>query len=158
MAGKPVRVFLDSNVILSGLLSDRSAPRLILDLLSLELPGLIGLTGRYNVIEIERNIMKKAPRVLPIYNDYMLKLRLKIVPLPSPAEIVKQSGIVADKDIPVLVSALKGKADYLVTGDKRHFESAKKAGFLPFRIVNPAELLEDLALILKNAADPVEPV
>ncbi len=158
MAGKPVRVFLDSNVILSGLLSDRSAPRLILDLLSLELPGLIGLTGRYNVIEIERNIMKKAPRVLPIYNDYMLKLRLKIVPLPSPAEVVKQSGIVADKDIPVLVSALKGKADYLVTGDKRHFESAKKAGFLPFRIVNPAELLEDLALILKSAADPVEPV
>jgi hypothetical protein len=40
MARHPIKVFLDSNVILSGLLSDRGAPRLILDVLSLRLPVL----------------------------------------------------------------------------------------------------------------------
>jgi predicted nucleic acid-binding protein len=35
MGKKVVRVSLDSNVVLSGLLSERGAPRIILDLLSL---------------------------------------------------------------------------------------------------------------------------
>ena len=35
MATKPVRVFVDSNVVLSGLLSEKGAPRILLDLLSL---------------------------------------------------------------------------------------------------------------------------
>ena len=67
MAKKPVRVFLDSNVILSGLLSYTGSPRLILDLLTMEIPDLVGLTGRYNIVELERNIRKKAPKVLPVY-------------------------------------------------------------------------------------------
>ena len=45
MAKKVVRVFLDSNVILSGLISDRGAPRILLDLISLELPFLNGSPG-----------------------------------------------------------------------------------------------------------------
>ena len=83
MAGKPVRLFLDSNVIISGLLSDRGAPRVILDLLTLRLPGLIGLTGAYNLTEIERNIIRKLPRAVPVYNDYLPRLGLEIIPLPS---------------------------------------------------------------------------
>jgi predicted nucleic acid-binding protein len=150
MAKKPVRVFLDSNVILSGLLTDTGAPRLILDLLSMELPDLIAVTGRYNIIEIERNIRKKALKVLPVYHEYFPKLRIEIVPMPSPADVTKHSGIVADKDTPVLVSAIKGRADFLVTGDKKHFAKVKKAGTLPFRIVNPSEFLESLAALLKE--------
>jgi hypothetical protein len=51
-----VRIFLDSNVILLGLLSERGAPRILLNPLSLRLPFLIGSTGRYNLIEIERKL------------------------------------------------------------------------------------------------------
>ena len=39
------RIFLDSNVIISGLLSAKGAPRIILDMLCLRLPNLHGLTG-----------------------------------------------------------------------------------------------------------------
>jgi predicted nucleic acid-binding protein len=149
MAKKPVRVFLDSNVILSGLLSYTGSPRLILDLLTMELPDLVGVTGRYNIIELERNIRKKAPKVLPVYDEYFPKMRLELVPMPSPAEVTKHSGVVADKDTPVLVSAIKGKVDFLVTGDKKHFEKIKKSVALPFKIMNPAEFLEAFAEILK---------
>jgi predicted nucleic acid-binding protein len=150
MAKKTVRIFLDSNVILSGLLSDTGAPRLILDVLSMELPHLVAITGQFNIIEIERNIRKKAPKVLPIYQEYFPKLRIELVPMPTPAEVTKYSGIIADKDTPVLVSAIKGKADFLVTGDKKHFDKVKKAGTFPFIITNPSDFLEQLAALLKE--------
>lgn len=150
MPKKPVRVFLDSNVILSGLISDTGAPRLILDVLSMNIPGLVAVTGRFNIVEIERNIRKKAPKVLPVYHEYFPKLQLEIMPMPSSAEVAKHSGIIADKDTPVLVSAIKGRADFLVTGDKKHFEKVKKSVGLPFRVVSPAEFLVALTGFLKD--------
>lgn len=141
MAPKAVRVFLDSNVILSGLLSEKGAPRVLLDLLSLGLPFLKGLTGRYNIIEIERNLTKKMPDCLPVYKRYLPKLNLEIIALPSSDEIKKYAGTTADKDIPVLVSALKGKVDFLVTGDKKDFSHFKEKKIFPFKIASPSEFL-----------------
>ena len=97
MGKKVVRVFLDSNVILSGLLSDKGAPRILLDLLSIGPPFLIGLTGRYNLIEIERNIEKKMPGILSVYKEYFPKLNLKIIPLPRKGELREYFGKIADK-------------------------------------------------------------
>lgn len=65
MAGRIVKLFLDSNVILSGLLSDKGAPRIILDILSLNLPFLSGLTGEFNLLEMERNLKKNCPDCFP---------------------------------------------------------------------------------------------
>ena len=141
MEKHPVKVFLDSNVILSGLLSDRGAPRLILDVLSLRLPVLQGATGKYNILEIERNLARKMPNLVPIYRKYMPLLDLEIVPLPSPETIEAMAGQSADKDIPVLASATACHADYLVTGDKKDFAKAKESGEYCFQIVSPAEFL-----------------
>ena len=140
MAKKGVKVFLDSNVIISGLFSDRGAPRVILDLICLELPMLTGATGEYNLIEIERNLTKKMPDVLPVYRKYFAMLNLEVVPLPSSGEINKLSGTTSDKDVPVLVSAINGKVDFLITGDKKDFVKLK--GKYPFRILTPAEFLD----------------
>jgi len=141
MEKHPVKVFLDSNVILSGLLSDRGAPRLILDVLSLRLPVLQGATGKYNILEIERNLARKMPNLVPIYRKYMPLLDLEIVSLPSPETIEAMAGQSADKDIPVLASATACHADYLVTGDKKDFAKAKESGEYCFQIVSPAEFL-----------------
>ena len=82
MGKKVVRVFLDSNVILSGLLSERGAPRILLDLLSLRLPFLIGSTGRYNLIEIERNLKNRMPGIGSVYKRYLPRLNLTVIPMP----------------------------------------------------------------------------
>ena len=136
------RVFLDSNVIISGLLSDRGAPRIILDLLCLDLTPLKGLTGAYNLMEVERNLSRKLPAALPVYQEYLPRLNLEVVPLPPWPELVPYLGVTADKDVPVLVSALNGKADFLVTGDNKDFGGLKGEERFPFRIVSPAEFLE----------------
>jgi predicted nucleic acid-binding protein len=140
MAEKNVKVFLDSNVILSGLLSDKGSPRVILDLLCLGLPMLSGATGEYNIVEIERNLMKKMPEVLPVYRKYLPLLDLEVIPLPSSGAIRKLLGTIADKDVPVLASAISCNADFLVTGDKKDFIKLK--GKYHFRIASPAEFLD----------------
>jgi len=144
MGKKVVRVFLDSNVILSGLLSERGAPLILLDLLSLGLPFFIGSTGRYNLIEIERNLKKKMPGLLFLYKAYLPKLNLKVIPLPRPEEVRDFSGQMAEKDIPVLLSAMRGKVDFLVTGDKQHFGRMRELDRYPFRVVTPSEFIDSI--------------
>jgi predicted nucleic acid-binding protein len=144
MEKKVVRVFLDSNVILSGLLSERGAPRILLDLLSLKLPFFTGSTGRYNLIEIERNLRKKLPGLLSLYKVYLPKLHLKVVPLPRPEEVRGFSGQIAEKDIPVLISAIRSKVDFLVTGDKQHFGKMKEFDKYPFHVVTPSEFIDSI--------------
>lgn len=140
MAKKGVKVFLDSNVIISGLFSDKGAPRVILDILCLGLPVLTGVTGEYNLIEIERNLTKKMPDALPVYRKYLPLLNLEVIPLPSSVEIKKLSGLTSDKDVPVLASAVSGNVDFLVTGDKKDFIKLK--GKCSFRILSPSEFLD----------------
>ena len=139
-----MRVFLDSNVILSGLISDKGAPRIILDLLSLKLPSITGLTGEYNLIEIERNLKKKLPSAIPAYKKYLPEINLEIIKLPSKTEVERYSGRIADKDVPVLVSAINGKSDYLITGDIKDFEKLKTSPEYRFKIVNPAEFISEV--------------
>ena len=151
MTKKEVKIFLDSNVKISGLFSDKGAPRIILDLLCLDLPVLAGMTGQYNIIETERNIKKKMPEVLSLYNDYLPKLNLEIIPLPPLKMIRDLSGHISNKDAPVIASAIIGKVDFLVTGDKKDFVRPSKNGKYPFKIVTPSEFLEKiLPVILKN--------
>jgi len=154
MGKKVVSVFLDSNVILSGLFSERGAPRILLDLLSLGLPFLVGATGRYNLIEIERNLKKKMPGLLFLYKLYLPKVNLKVIPLPRPEEVRDFSGKIAEKDIPVLISAIRSKVDYLVTGDKQHFGKMKELDKYPFHVVTPSEFLDSiLPEILKKLGE-----
>jgi predicted nucleic acid-binding protein len=154
MGKKVVSVFLDSNVILSGLFSERGAPRILLDLLSLGLPFLVGATGRYNLIEIERNLKKKMPGLLFLYKLYLPKVNLKVIPLPRPEEVRDFSGKIAEKDIPVLISAIRSKVDYLVTGDKQHFGKMKELDKYPFHVVTPSEFLDSiLPEILKELGE-----
>jgi len=144
MGKKVVRIFLDSNVILSGLLSERGAPRVLLDLLSFGLPFLVGLTGRYNLIEIERTLKNKMDGLLFLYKAYLPKLNLKVVPLPLTGEVRDFSGQIAGKDIPVLISAIRSKADFLVTGDKQHFGKMKELDQSSFHVVSPSEFIDSI--------------
>ncbi len=139
---KKHKIFLDSNVILSGLISGQGAPRLILDVLCLGLPTIQGVTGRFNLNEIERNIARKIPAALAIFNDYLPKLDLEIIPVPFPEELKPYVGTVEDKDLPVLASAVMGQADFFVTGDKKLLSQIAGRNAFSMRSLSPAEFLD----------------
>lgn len=79
-------------------------------------------------------------------------MNLQIVPLPRPAELKDFFGMAAEKDVPVLVSAIRGGADFLITGDKKHFGKIKLPAPFALKIVSPSEFV-DLLLpeIIKTA-------
>ena len=140
--GRKCKVFLDSNVLLSGLFSDKGAPRIILDLLTLNLPILAGATGRYNLMEVERNLKKRMPAAMPVYHEYLPRLGLEVVALPSQETVRSLAGVIAEKDIPVLASAIACGAEYLITGDKKDFDGLKKDKRYNLKIVSPSEFIE----------------
>ncbi|HHT9124512.1 MAG TPA: PIN domain-containing protein [Candidatus Brocadiia bacterium] len=144
MKRRHVKVFLDSNVILSGLLSDKGAPRVLLDILSLGLPFLSGATGEYNMMEIERNLNTKLPKALPVFKTYFPTIRLKLLPLPNRKSVDTIAQWINAKDAPVLASALSWHADYLITGNIKDFDTQmlRKAG-LSIKIVSPASFVDE---------------
>lgn len=103
---------------------------------------LAGVTGEFNIVEIERNLEKKMHEVLPTYRKYLPLLNLEITPLPALKGVNSLKGQIAEKDLPVLASALKADVDFLVTGDKKDFGKARSRGSHPFRIVTPTEFLQ----------------
>ena len=150
MAERKVKVFLGSNVIISGLISDKAAPRLILDLLCYELPFLQGATGQYNLEEIVRTITKKLPAACPVLHDFMSRLKSEIIPLPERKKLEKYHGVIVDEDLPVLVSAIECGADYLDTGDKKHFGGLRGRKDIPLKIYSPSEFVDTLSTIIRE--------
>jgi predicted nucleic acid-binding protein len=143
MAERKLRVFLDSNVFISGLFSEKGAPRLILDILSLGLPHLTAVTGAYNIVEVERNLRAKLPEALPVFQISLAALKLGLVPIPTAQDLKPWAGLTAEKDLPVLVSAIQAEADILVSGDKKDFLRLRGAN-LPLRIASPSEFLDEI--------------
>ncbi len=105
---------------------------------------LSGATGRYNIMEIERNLKKKMPGIIPLYKKYLPVMNLEIVPLPSPDTVKKLSKHISGKDVPVLASAISSKGDYLVTGDKKDFNKPGLKGQYRFQIIGPSEFVEEI--------------
>lgn len=139
-----MRIYLDTNVIISGLLSEEGYPRIILDLLSLGLPPLKGVTGRFNILELKRNIKKKLPALEKTFMESLKRLDLEVVRLPDIESVDKLKGVIAFKDTPVLASALGAGCDCLITGDK-HFRTTKvKRSGLKIKITSPAEFVEEI--------------
>jgi predicted nucleic acid-binding protein len=137
-----LRVFFDSNVILSALFSDRGAPRRILDILAARLPPLHPLVGAYNLLEIERNLGKRLPGAWPTARNLIDRLGFEIVPLSAASAVAEWTPRVVAKDAPVIASAVAAKASVLVTGDKKHLLGLNDVR-LEFRILLPVDFLDD---------------
>jgi len=95
-------------------------------------------------MEIERNLKKKMPAAIPVYHKYLPKLKLEIVALPSIEAIRRMADVIAEKDIPVLASAIACGADYLITGDKKDFAKLKNDKRYEIEIVSPSEFVDQV--------------
>jgi predicted nucleic acid-binding protein len=151
MQKRDLRLFLDSNVILSSMLSQSGSPKILLDLLSIRVPLIRGFTGRYNLDEIERNLKKKFPHLLAVYRKATPKMNLEILPVPDLKRVAPLISKMSPKDAPVLASAQMGEVDYIVTGDKKGFPKEVAA---PIKVINPTDCVTKLIpKIIRNSED-----
>ncbi len=139
--GRPPLVFLDSNVIFSGLHSPGGAPGTILELM---LDGRIEVVVSSQILEeVVRTFSKKLPQALPALREFLLNSPMSVVSDPEPGDCRRWTGALSTGDASIMAAAVRAESDFLVTGDS-HFlknDSLLKSGL---SICSPAQLLDIL--------------
>lgn len=117
---KPLKVLLDTSVIISGLNSKTGASTGILTL-SKQKTITIFITP-YILEEAASVIRRKFPKLLPYFKQLVGADVFDLIPNP-PAAIVKRAAkIISDlKDAAILSTAIEEKVDFLITLDRKHF-------------------------------------
>lgn len=110
-----IRVFVDSNVLISAMQSEKSASRELLLLLCEEHHLMI---CSYSLTEISGVLAKRFPHKLSEWDQFLSRLEFELVYTPTDPTTFPAPPIRDDKDLPILVSALLAQPDVLVTGDQ----------------------------------------
>jgi predicted nucleic acid-binding protein len=144
MAETP-RLLLDSNVLTDGLFSRFGLSKAVLALCASKTCRLV--LAEWVRVEVERNILKKAG-ILPdeevgqLIEDYEGFVRLSRpikVPIAEEERVIANRGLIRHfADVPVVLAAIDGAADWLITRNRAHFtdEVARK---IKIRIASPDE-------------------
>ena len=134
-----MRVVLDANVVISGLISDSGPPGRILD---------AWVEGRFELV-VSASILKEWERVLsyPRIRERLVPQRaqdvlrsVETLSLVVPENIVLPNLQMDPSDTMYLACAVEGKADFLVTGNLKHFAEAQ-GRFRTLRILSPRDFL-----------------
>lgn len=137
------RVFLDTNIIYSGIYSSGSPPS---RLLALHSSGLIrAVVSQLVIEEALRNIRTKAPSVLPDLLAWMINSPPEVVSDPSDDEMSAALNDINFDDAPVWAAVITAQIDYFITGDRRFLREAR-AVQSSFTVLTPRELLNRIAL------------
>jgi len=139
MAAERWRVFLDTNVLIAGVLTQRGIPATILDLGETEEIQLV--VSRQVLVEADRVFARKFPELLERYRLFIKNLRPLLVEDPPARAVREARKVIHPDDAPILAAAKLAKVQYLVTGNTRHFTASRVREFLPIPIVTPAEFL-----------------
>ena len=147
---RPLRLFLDSNVLTGGILSKWGLDKAVLSLCAARISRMV--LAEYVREEVEENLLSRAAELSPaadqVIDDYskLLKLaRPEIIPLPLAREVARSRHLIRHAaDVPVLISAMQAQPDWLLTHNTQHFTVAvaKRTGL---RIATPLEFFRALA-------------
>ena len=140
-------IFADSSILIAGSASSTGASRVVLTMAEI---GLFKLLISEQVLEeCKRNLNKKLPKAIPIFDNIINKINIKILPNPSLEEFSAYIDIIEAKDAPILAAALLAKADRLLSLNTKDFtqEVAQKTGVI---IQTPSEFIQDIRLILSQ--------
>ncbi len=156
MKGQPrIRLFLDSNVLTGGILSKWGLDKAALSLCASRLCRLV--LAKVVRDEVEENLLLHAERLPKLGADELVEQYQRLIKLtnpeivPYPDEVLvraNRSLIRHEADVPVLLSAMASKPDWLLTHNTKHFTHtvAKRTGL---RIATPAEFFRTLSSLLR---------
>jgi predicted nucleic acid-binding protein len=141
------RLFLDSNVVIDGLVSAWTSSHMVLTLCAKQFQRVV--LASYVIGEVEPALLQIAVKKSPLEAEHLINDYLKFVEISRPEIIalddndpeMHQARIIHHvHDIPVLAAAIKAKPDWLLTRNRHHFSDdiAMRTGL---RIATPAEFL-----------------
>lgn len=134
-----MRIFLDSNVIISGIYSKAGPPGKILDL---HTAGRIQIVVcKFVLEEVIRNIRVKRSKDIPALYAFLSNAPPSIAVDPGINEILLWAKYLSQEDAIILAAAIRARVDCFITGD-RHFRSAAlQSQKMNLKILTPAEFV-----------------
>ena len=137
--GCDLRIFLDSNVIISGIYSKAGPPGKILDL---HTAGRIQIVVcKFVLEEVIRNVRVKRSKDIPALYAFLSNAPPIIAIDPGENEIVLWAKYLSYEDAIILAAAIHARVDCFVTGDKHFNSAALKSQKLNHKILSPAEFV-----------------
>jgi len=154
-ASRTLRLFLDSNVLTGGIVSPWGLDKAVLSLCAARICRLVLAEAVRE--EVEENLLRHAATLSPAKADEVLESYRRLIELARPelvvypdAETVRENRrlIGHEADVPILLSAMAAKPDWLLTRNTKHFTPAvaERTGL---RIATPAVFFETLASLLR---------
>jgi predicted nucleic acid-binding protein len=150
-----IRLFLDSNVLTGGIVSPWGLDKAVLSLCAARVCKLV--LAEVVRAEVEENLLLHAERLPELDGELLVERYRKLIKLTHPevvaypvAALVAASShlIRHEADVPVILSAMASKPDWLLTHNKKHFTKAvaERSGV---RIATPVEFFRTLAMLVR---------
>ena len=135
-----IKVFIDTNVLITGVNSVTGASATLLDLCEARVLQMV--VSRQVLIEADRNFAAKFPQLVGRFRQFMHHLAPLMVEDPTPESMEKAATIIDRKDAPILAVAENANVDFLITLDKKHFLNPKTRQKVMLKVVSPIEFLQ----------------
>jgi predicted nucleic acid-binding protein len=123
-----LRLFLDSNVLTGGMVSRWGLDKAVLSLCAARVCRLVLAEAVQE--EVEQNLLLHTSKlsqadsdsILQDYEDLLKLTHPQIVPYPAETDVLASRNIIAhESDVPVLLSAIEARPDWLLTHNTKHF-------------------------------------
>ena len=150
-----IRLFLDSNVLMGGIVSPWGLDKATLSLCAAKVCKLV--LAEVVRDEVEENLLLHAERLPTLDADQLIEeyrhlIKLtnpELVPYPSQDLVGASRHLIRHAaDVPVVLSAMTSKPDWLLTHNTRHFTKTV-ADRTSLRIATPAEFFRKLSILLR---------
>ena len=152
---RKIRLFLDSNVLTGGIVSPWGLDKATLSLCAARVCRLV--LAEVVRDEVEENLLLHAQRLPALDADQLIEDYRRLIKLTNPEfvpypdeDLVRSSRhlIRHAADVPVVLSAMASKPDWLLTHNTKHFTKAvaERTGL---RIATPAEFFRALSTLFR---------
>ena len=148
---RPPRLFLDSNVLTGGIVAPWGLDKAVLLLCAARICRMV--LAEIVRQEVEDNLLQHAAtlpsqdaeQVLADYTTLLALARPELVPLQDAQDVVRARSLIRHAaDVPVLLSAVQSRPDWLLTHNTAHFTLAV-ATRTGLRIATPRGFFQALA-------------
>jgi len=139
------QVFIDADVLFAGSASPSEFGASLVVLRMAEITLINAVTSQQVISEVERNLGQKLPEALPAF-QLLVQRCLVVVSDPKKTDLADFAGLADEKDLPILVAALREKCSWLVTFNGRHFQP----GHPDITILKPGAFLTEVRYLLSR--------
>lgn len=138
--GKSLKIFLDSSVIVTAVLSPIGGSFRLFQ--EAKLNRIEIYISHFIFDEVITTLQRKYPAKLSSFYELIRENPINFVKDPSPKSIATLTNFIHPDDAPILAAAIRSKPDFLITWDKKHFLKKEVISNVRFTICTPKEFLQ----------------